>query len=158
MWLYVIFFFFFQAEDGIRDLTVTGVQTCALPISAARIAQIRFALPLERQVAPQLVGALLFAPRERLARIHEQLPLPRDAIAQFVHVVREQPILAADEVQILVAGQQIAKALRREQHLPAIERAALVNVDEPALQYRALFEQGVLRDQEVDRDLIDLAA
>src|SRR2546430_6117963 len=28
------FFFFFQAEDGIRDLTVTGVQTCALPICA----------------------------------------------------------------------------------------------------------------------------
>src|SRR2546430_15985689 len=26
-------FFFFQAEDGIRDLTVTGVQTCALPIA-----------------------------------------------------------------------------------------------------------------------------
>src|SRR2546430_4904536 len=29
-------FFFFQAEDGIRDLTVTGVQTCALPISLVR--------------------------------------------------------------------------------------------------------------------------
>src|SRR5256886_10821698 len=28
-------FLFFQAEDGIRDLTVTGVQTCALPISAS---------------------------------------------------------------------------------------------------------------------------
>src|SRR5688572_32581282 len=28
-------FFFFQAEDGIRDLTVTGVQTCALPIFAS---------------------------------------------------------------------------------------------------------------------------
>src|SRR2546421_9593342 len=28
-------FFFFQAEDGIRDLIVTGVQTCALPISPA---------------------------------------------------------------------------------------------------------------------------
>src|SRR6266568_7684289 len=28
------FFFFFQAEDGIRDGTVTGVQTCALPISS----------------------------------------------------------------------------------------------------------------------------
>src|SRR5207248_3552511 len=28
------FFFFFQAEDGIRDRTVTGVQTCALPISS----------------------------------------------------------------------------------------------------------------------------
>src|SRR5256886_8102737 len=31
--LWVSVFFFFQAEDGIRDLTVTGVQTCALPIS-----------------------------------------------------------------------------------------------------------------------------
>src|SRR2546421_9188423 len=29
----LFFFFFFQAEDGIRDLIVTGVQTCALPIS-----------------------------------------------------------------------------------------------------------------------------
>src|SRR6266403_5426308 len=29
----IFFFFFFQAEDGIRDLYVTGVQTCALPIS-----------------------------------------------------------------------------------------------------------------------------
>src|SRR2546427_7623536 len=29
----VVSSFFFQAEDGIRDLTVTGVQTCALPIS-----------------------------------------------------------------------------------------------------------------------------
>src|SRR5256885_3010772 len=32
---YAIFFFFFQAEDGIRDYKVTGVQTCALPISFA---------------------------------------------------------------------------------------------------------------------------
>src|SRR5260221_2692161 len=30
----LLFFFFFQAEDGIRDHCVTGVQTCALPISS----------------------------------------------------------------------------------------------------------------------------
>src|SRR3712207_7765451 len=30
-------FFFFQAEDGIRDIGVTGVQTCALPISDASV-------------------------------------------------------------------------------------------------------------------------
>src|SRR2546430_6871378 len=30
---FILVVFFFQAEDGIRDLTVTGVQTCALPIS-----------------------------------------------------------------------------------------------------------------------------
>src|SRR2546430_7274701 len=57
-----VFFFFFQAEDGIRDLTVTGVQTCALPISlffelfflgrseSRRCAQ-RFAVIVERQIA-----------------------------------------------------------------------------------------------------------
>src|SRR5689334_24226801 len=32
--MFFFFFFFFQAEDGIRDGTVTGVQTCALPISS----------------------------------------------------------------------------------------------------------------------------
>src|SRR5438270_13043051 len=34
-------FFFFQAEDGIRDLTVTGVQTCALPICARAEGRLR---------------------------------------------------------------------------------------------------------------------
>src|SRR5438132_4899415 len=33
-YLFLLFFFFFQAEDGIRDHCVTGVQTCALPISS----------------------------------------------------------------------------------------------------------------------------
>src|SRR5438874_11816954 len=37
LFFFCFFFFFFQAEDGIRDLYVTGVQTCALPISAARL-------------------------------------------------------------------------------------------------------------------------
>src|SRR3712207_1489044 len=35
----LVFFFFFQAEDGIRDIGVTGVQTCALPISFAQTAK-----------------------------------------------------------------------------------------------------------------------
>src|SRR5436189_890431 len=35
---YYSFFFFFQAEDGIRDTSVTGVQTCALPISSRFVA------------------------------------------------------------------------------------------------------------------------
>src|SRR2546422_5793380 len=36
LYLFSFFFFFFQAEDGIRDVAVTGVQTCALPISRTR--------------------------------------------------------------------------------------------------------------------------
>src|SRR2546429_3252774 len=34
---YGLLFFFFQAEDGIRDVAVTGVQTCALPISQSHV-------------------------------------------------------------------------------------------------------------------------
>src|SRR5207237_7749386 len=36
--LLAVYFFFFQAEDGIRDSSVTGVQTCALPILRLRAA------------------------------------------------------------------------------------------------------------------------
>src|SRR5436190_23947768 len=39
------FFFFFQAEDGIRDHCVTGVQTCALPISRLAISNVRARSP-----------------------------------------------------------------------------------------------------------------
>src|SRR5215213_10564865 len=45
-------FFFFQAEDGIRDWSVTGVQTCALPIcSGARARSLTSALALRRRHA-----------------------------------------------------------------------------------------------------------
>src|SRR5690554_6101735 len=38
----VVCFFFFQAEDGIRDADVTGVQTCALPIFLQEFYQVTF--------------------------------------------------------------------------------------------------------------------
>src|SRR5690606_33348966 len=39
---FYIFYFFFQAEDGIRDFHVTGVQTCALPISISTDVMLKF--------------------------------------------------------------------------------------------------------------------
>src|SRR5437868_11798894 len=48
--MYTIFFFFFQAEDGIRDRNVTGVQTCALPISDQLAEDVR----IEEQAAERL--------------------------------------------------------------------------------------------------------
>src|SRR3989442_2777067 len=57
-------FFFFQAEDGIRDADVTGVQTCALPISMAAMATRRtiqaHAKRLEKFVAFVILRILLF--------------------------------------------------------------------------------------------------
>src|SRR5579875_4079349 len=45
----VFFFFFFQAEDGIRDHCVTGVQTCALPICRPIPQRLAALLPLARE-------------------------------------------------------------------------------------------------------------
>src|SRR2546426_6099023 len=46
------FFFFFQAEDGIRDYKVTGVQTCALPISVQLMVTVMTASWEPTTVAP----------------------------------------------------------------------------------------------------------
>src|SRR2546430_6120987 len=72
--------FFFQAEDGIRDLTVTGVQTCALPISWAKSAQASANLALQVHLISSAPGAqkwerLATFPRaERLALASLQTP------------------------------------------------------------------------------------
>src|SRR5688572_5191584 len=61
------FVFFFQAEDGIRDLTVTGVQTCALPIFLGRNgdARILTELTLDRaKVVKALTGLQKFSERK----------------------------------------------------------------------------------------------
>src|SRR5438046_10596436 len=50
--------FFFQAEDGIRDWSVTGVQTCALPISPSLVRGHRDRLLRQRQTAEPGLGAV----------------------------------------------------------------------------------------------------
>src|SRR2546430_13595391 len=55
-----MFFFFFQAEDGIRDLTVTGVQTCALPRTQGAQRDRRLDAPPRRvrQALSQVMGVV----------------------------------------------------------------------------------------------------
>src|SRR2546427_6632777 len=77
-------FFFFQAEDGIRDLTVTGVQTCALPISLARFAG-RFQDELLRRLDAEWAG-------EPLATLMQDLrALADDLVAVVVPPPRLPP-------------------------------------------------------------------
>src|SRR2546422_10860806 len=47
-----VVFFFFQAEDGIRDVAVTGVQTCALPISGIAVPFWNAVLDSENAIRP----------------------------------------------------------------------------------------------------------
>src|SRR3989454_8192467 len=68
------FVFFFQAEDGIRDYKVTGVQTCALPIwdvaeAAQLAADLQAVAPREHQVEQHEVGRMLAHPRHHLEAV-----------------------------------------------------------------------------------------
>src|SRR5574340_973121 len=64
------FLFFFQAEDGIRGLLVTGVQTCALPISAER-------LLCAGRASPSPAQLLAFAPgKDQAAGVWEPWVVP----------------------------------------------------------------------------------
>src|SRR5438270_12261477 len=60
--------FFFQAEDGIRDLTVTGVQTCALPISRQGRGDLALVVPaysVSQREQPAFVAAAGVRSEER---------------------------------------------------------------------------------------------
>src|SRR3712207_8781405 len=76
-WKYFVFFFF-QAEDGIRDIGVTGVQTCALPISSAahRGAALPGALAGDgrRRLADQPRHLLQTGQRRRHRRLRDARP------------------------------------------------------------------------------------
>src|SRR5205823_10060493 len=64
-----MYYFFFQAEDGIRDKLVTGVQTCALPISLTR-AKIRLgAQPLTANIVYKPATA-----KQRIDIVLDQFP------------------------------------------------------------------------------------
>src|SRR5690348_17359859 len=78
--LFDFFFFFFQAEDGIRDGRVTGVQTCALPISLD-LSELTVADVMIHRKAIRMIDADL-PPREIIAQAmaspHTRMPLYKD--------------------------------------------------------------------------------
>src|SRR5207249_5874998 len=73
-----VFFFFFQAEDGIRDRNVTGVQTCALPIYDERCCR-----PARGRGPRRDRDRLRRAPRARLARARGGQARPRRTAARL---------------------------------------------------------------------------
>src|SRR6266536_6277108 len=118
----MVFFFFFQAEDGIRDPLVTGVQTCALPISAGgedasfakalgdagKIVVSNQKLELTWRNSEQLEGDLV----EAVTALKSE-PGGNIALSGSVSVVRQ--LLAAglvDELHLLVHPIAVRKGMR----------------------------------------------
>src|ERR1022692_3359860 len=64
---FFLFFFFFQAEDGIRDYKVTGVQTCALPIGDISLILLLFESATNRLPLPSMATAEGCQNKARLA-------------------------------------------------------------------------------------------
>src|SRR3989454_1935744 len=137
------FFFFFQAEDGIRDYKVTGVQTCALPICRGRQAEDRHRI---RQPDPLLrVPALYHGERpphgaegvgrpegdgRRSRRVHRGLPealREQGGVTSFVEAARREKLAE------LIKRGVVAFAYRFDR--TATARAALegFRVDDPTV-------------------------
>src|SRR2546430_13078585 len=78
-------FFFFQAEDGIRDLTVTGVQTCALPIFHTG------AMGLPSVLVILMLGVEVFRPLRELRVVLHQGMLGTSAAQGILAILRATP-------------------------------------------------------------------
>src|SRR5215475_14470040 len=89
------FFFFFQAEDGIRDFHVTGVQTCALPILALSL---KLKMPVVRELLSREEIQVPEAPADRPAMaIGEAPPEFLDACCRLMDLLntpRDIPFLS----------------------------------------------------------------
>src|SRR5699024_11471260 len=107
------FFFFFQAEDGIRARNVTGVQTCALPISRVVAAATRVATWTSTATACGC-GAACGCGREGRAQLRRQ-------IGRASCREREQAPggggRTKDERHVIARGEGSARDRRHSQHL-----------------------------------------
>src|SRR5690554_6616495 len=124
---FIFCYFFFQAEDGIRDADVTGVQTCALPISVAPsmlpnsiatpsllgqiiTAKFQYGLPLYRQEAMfKQFGADIS--RQTMSRWLVAVSQKLEPLYQRMHdLLLQQPVLWADETTLKVIQSEKSKS------------------------------------------------
>src|SRR5256886_12677349 len=85
------FVFFFQAEDGIRDLTVTGVQTCALPILVG--------ICIERSV--DMLCAILGVMKAGAAYVPLDAAYPKDRLAAILEDAKAPILLTQDRKSVV---------------------------------------------------------
>src|SRR6478752_2443553 len=101
--MYYFFFFFFQAEDGIRDVAVTGVQTCALPISTILISTDTFINQYARACEPGDLESLRMAVcgAERLRDETRAFLRKKSSVTllEGYGVTEAAPVIAANQIE-----------------------------------------------------------
>src|ERR1019366_10114685 len=97
--VWVFFFFFFQAEDGIRDWSVTGVQTCALPI-------FRIGENLAREEAAQFIRLVAIEMLQEFQQVYDLVVSPIADVGPRVVGVNHLPVnaIARDAIRIVATG------------------------------------------------------
>src|SRR5256885_10680255 len=82
-------FFFFQAEDGIRDYKVTGVQTCALPIWVLR------------DIAGESTGRIIIDSRENFQKLQQfAAEYTPKVLDKLEHYTGERPLFRSEERRV----------------------------------------------------------
>src|ERR1022692_2341644 len=108
------FFFFFQAEDGIRDYKVTGVQTCALPISNHSLQ------PVERRSSAFAIDIVCPARLSYVMRHSDSAPL--STTDDTAHKIESTACVGGDEGRasgefVGFALYRVMDAKRQQRHL-----------------------------------------
>src|SRR2546430_2823544 len=120
-------FFFFQAEDGIRDLTVTGVQTCALPIfmTITSTYDHRIIQGAESGNFLRRLDGLLQGDDKFYDEVFESLRVPGGGMRDAGGVVVAEPthppsrISHPDDLRHVAPAMALVKAIRNFRHLAA---------------------------------------
>ena len=101
--------------------------------------------------------ALLARAVELGPHVEDVVPLDDHAVPELLDVRHQGPVLPAGEVEVLVAAEQVAERLGGEQRLEGVERPALVDVDQPALEHGAPLGQVVLGQDQLGARAVELA-
>src|SRR5690606_9895016 len=136
------FFFFFQAEDGIRDFHVTGVQTCALPIYLADIENNEYVKQVKEYAANENAEVVVICAKieaeiaeldgEEKKLFLEELGIEESGLDQLIKVAYKLLGLAT----FFTAGEKEVRAWTFRKGMKAPEAAGIIHSD---------FERGFIR-------------
>src|SRR6266536_4399651 len=116
------FLFFFQAEDGIRDPLVTGVQTCALPISGS-LAEALDLLAGDGDDLTVLAGGMSLLPMMNLGIVRPTKVLSLNRVPELTQVIERDGEIV---IGAMVRHHRVAGDPLIQRHAPLLAAAARV--------------------------------